>query len=87
MLRSKSSASCAIFPDIRGTICYGHWVLRLVISFMRQGCDLSRALSSASRDISHETVGNLFRALDSASCDIFHETGLRFITSIGFCVL
>ena len=37
MLRALRSASCDIIHETRGTICYGHWVLRLVISHTRQG--------------------------------------------------
>ena len=43
-----------------------------------RGCDLLRALGSASGDITHETKGYEFlRALGCASCDIRHETGAR----------
>ena len=55
MLRALGSASFGITHETGGTICYGHWVLRLVISYTRQGYDLLRALGSASRDIKHET--------------------------------
>ena len=70
-----------------GTICYGHWLLYLVISHTRQGVRFVWALASASRDISYEIGGticyghwflqgyDLLRALASASCDISHETG------------
>ena len=37
MLRALGSASCDIAHDARGTICCGHWILRLVISHTRQG--------------------------------------------------
>ena len=36
LLRSVGSASCDITHETGGTICYGHWVLRLVISHPRQ---------------------------------------------------
>ena len=31
LFRALGSASCDITHETRGTICYGHWVLRLVI--------------------------------------------------------
>ena len=37
LLRALGSASCDITDETRGKICYGHWVLRLVISRTRQG--------------------------------------------------
>ena len=57
LLRALGSASCDITHETGGTICYGHWVLRLVSSHTRQGYDLLRALGSASCDITHETGG------------------------------
>ena len=35
LLRVLGSASCDITHETGGTICYGHWVLRLVISHTR----------------------------------------------------
>ena len=37
MLRALGSASCDITHETGGTICYGLWVLHLVISHTRQG--------------------------------------------------
>ena len=37
MLRALGSASCDILREASGTICYGHWVLYLMISPTRQG--------------------------------------------------
>ena len=37
LLRALGSVSCDITHETGGTICYGHWVLRLVISQTRQG--------------------------------------------------
>ena len=76
MLRALGSASCDIMYETGSSICYQHWVLRLVISYTRQGYDLSRPFSFCVlryhiRDREYE----LFRALRSASCDITHETG------------
>ena len=40
VLRALGSASSDITHETGGTICYGHWVLRLVISHARQGIRL-----------------------------------------------
>ena len=40
MLQALRSSSCDIIHETRGTICYGHWVLRLVISHTRQMLEL-----------------------------------------------
>ena len=37
MLRALGSASCDILREASGTICYGNWVLHLVIADTRQG--------------------------------------------------
>ena len=103
MLRALGSASCDITLETGDTICYGHWILHLVISHTRHGYDLVWALGFASCDITDETGGTiLFRAFGSASCDITNETGVRltlrlvishtrqevrFVAGIGFCVL
>ena len=56
MFRPLGSASYDVIYEAGATICYRHWVLRLLISFTRQGVyDLLRALGSASCDISHDT--------------------------------
>ena len=55
LLRALGSASRDIAHETRGTICYGNGVLRLVISYTRQGVRLLRALFSVSCDITHET--------------------------------
>ena len=77
MLWALGSASCDITHETRGTICYGHWVLRLVISHTDKRCDLLQALGSASCDITHE--------LRSTICGT--REGVRFVSGIGFCVL
>ena len=38
--RTLGSVSCDITQDTKGTICYVHWVLRLVISQTKQGVRL-----------------------------------------------
>ena len=75
MLRALGSASCDITHETGGAICYGHWVLRLVISHTRRRaiCYGHWVLRLV---ISQRRQGVRFvRALGSASCDITHETG------------
>ena len=60
MLLALDSASFDITGETRGTICYGHWVLRLVISHTRQGVRFVTGIGFCGR---------------SASCDITHKTG------------
>ena len=75
MLRALGSASCDITHETGGTICDGHWVLRLVISHTRQGVRFVRGMGFCvfgyyTRDRGYD----LLEALRSASCDIIHET-------------
>ena len=87
-----------------GTICFGHWVLCLVISHTRQKLrfvtgnglyhtrdreyDLLRALGSASCDITHETGSTICYGHSVLRLVISHtRQGVRFVTSIAFCVL
>ena len=51
-----------------GTICYGRWVVRLMISYTRQGGTICYGHWVYTRDQGYD----LLRA---ASCDITHETG------------
>ena len=44
LLRALGSASCDLAHETGGTICYGHWVLHLVISHTRQGVRFLRGL-------------------------------------------
>ena len=78
-----------ITHETGGTICYGHWVLRLVISHSRdRGYDLLRAFGSASCDITHETGGTICYGHWAPCLVILHtRQEVRFVTSIGFCVL
>ena len=88
MFRALGSVSCDITHETGGTICYGHWVLRLVISHTRQVYDLLQALRSASCDITHETVGTICYRHCVLRLVISHtRQGVRFVTGIGFCVL
>ena len=69
-------------------MCYGHWVLRLVISHTRRGYDLLLALGSASFDITHETSGTICAGHWVLPLVISHtRQGVRFVTGIGFCIL
>ena len=91
MLQAFRSASCDIIHETRGTICYGHWVLRLrlVISHTRQGgYDLLRALGSASCDITQETGGTIcYNHCVLRLVISYTRQEVRFVTGIGFCVL
>ena len=51
LLRALGSASLDITRETRGTMCYGHWVLHLVIS------RLITVLGSGFCDIRHQTGG------------------------------
>ena len=78
MFRALGSASCDITHETGDTICYGHWVLRLVISHTRQGVRFVTGIGFCvlcyhSRDRGYD----LLQASRSASCDIIHETGGR----------
>ena len=80
MLRALGSASCDITHETGGTVSYGHWVLRLVISHLRQEVRFVTSIGfcgrSASCDITHKTrnticYGNWVLRLG----DITHRTG------------
>ena len=78
MLRALGSASCDITHETGGTICYGQWVLRLVISHTRQGvrfvtgigfCVLWCHTGERGYDLLRVLGSDLLQALGSASCD------------------
>ena len=86
MSRALGSASCDITDETLGTICYGHWVLRLVIKHTRdRKYGLLRASGSASSDITHETGGTICYGHWDL-CFVISQTrqGVRFVTGIGF---
>ena len=57
-----------------GTICYGHWVLRLPISHTRQGVRFVTGIGFCVFVISQTRQGVRFvTGGRSASCDITHE--------------
>ena len=71
-----------------GTICYGHWVLRLVIKHTRQGVRLKTGLGSASRDIIHETQGTIcYRHLVLRLVISHTRHRVRFVNGIWFDLL
>ena len=75
MLQASGAASCDIRHETRGTICYRHWVLRLVTSHARQGVRVVTGIGFCvlryhTRDRGHD----LLRAFGYASCEIAHET-------------
>ena len=61
-----------------GTICYGHWVLHLVISHTIQGYDLSHT-----KQRGHD----LLQALDLYLVLSHTRHGVRFVSGIVFCIL
>ena len=76
LLQPLGSASCDITHETGATSCYGHWVVRLVISHTRQGVRFVPGIGFClwwyhPRDRGYD----LLRALGSVSCDITHETG------------
>ena len=77
MLRALVSRSRDITLERRDTICYGHWVLRLVISHTRPGGTICyghwvlRLVISPTK----QGVYELLPALGSTSGDITYETG------------
>ena len=56
---TRQAVRFATGHETGGTICQGHWLLRLVISNSSQGYDLFRVLGSASCDITHQTRGTI----------------------------
>ena len=76
MFRALGSVSCDITHETGGTICYGHWGLRLVISHTRQAVRFVTGIGfCVLRFHTRDRGYDLLRALGSASCDITHETG------------
>ena len=84
LLRALGSASCANIHETGGTICYGHWVLRLVILHTRQGVRFVTAMGSASRDITHETRGTICYGHWVLRLVILHtRQGVRLLRALG----
>ena len=76
MLRAWGSASCDSTYETGGTLCYGHWVLHLVIADTLQGVRLVTGHWVLLLVISRTKHGyDLLRAMGSASYDSRHETG------------
>ena len=57
MLRALGSATCDITHGTGGTICYGYWVLHLVISHTRQGVAFVTGIGVLHLVISHTRQG------------------------------
>ena len=89
MLWALGSASCDITDKMGDTMCYGHWVLHLVISHTRdRGYELLRALGSASCDITHETGATICYEQWVLRPVLSHtRPGVRVVTGSGFCAL
>ena len=88
LFRALGSASCVSRHQTGGTICYGHWVLHLVLSDTRQGVRFVTGigfciLSYQTRDRGYD----LLRALGLHLVLSDTRQGVRFVTGIGFCVL
>ena len=80
MSGALSSASCDITHETSGTICYGHWVLRLVISHTRQGVRFVTGVGFCG--------GKSFYGYWVLRLVITHtRQGGTILTGIGFCVL
>ena len=89
LLRALASASCDITHETGGTICYGHWVLRLVISYTRQRLELVPKCQDAKKyDLLRERGGTICFGHWVLCLVISHtRQGVRFVAGIGFCVL
>ena len=88
MLQALGSASYVFRHETGGTICYGHWVLCLVLSDTRHGVSFITGIGFCILCYQTPDRGyDLLRALGSASCVIRHQAGVRFVTGIGFCIL
>ena len=80
MLQALGSASFDIIHETKGTVVYGHWVLRLVMLSRDRGYDLLRG-------ISHELGGTICYERWVLRLVISHtRQGEKFVTGIGFCV-
>ena len=100
LLRALGSAFCDITQQTGGTVCYGHWVLRLVISHTRQGVRFVTGIGFCVCDITHETGGTICYVHWVLRLVILYtrqevrfvmgiglRQGGRFVTGIWFCVL
>ena len=88
LFQALRSAFCDITHGTRGTICYGHLVLRFVMSRTRQGARFLTSMAFCACDIIHETRGTTFHG-EGAICSghwvlrvvISHaRQGVRFVT-------
>ena len=89
MLRALGSASCDIIHETGSTICYGHWVLRLLRYHLRdREYDLLGALGSVSCDILQETGSTICYGHWVPRLGISHKRQrVQLFTGIGFGVL
>ena len=77
LLRALGSASCVLRHQTGGTICYGAWVLHLVLSDNRQGVGFVTGIGFCILCYQTRNRGyDLLRALGSASCVTRHQTGV-----------
>ena len=81
LFRALGFVSCDITHETGSTICYGHWVLRLVISHTRQEVRFATCYHTRDREykllraLASDNGYDLLQAFGPASCDIIHETG------------
>ena len=74
LLVALCSASCDMSHETEGTICFGHWVLHLVISHTRQGLRFVNGIGfCVFWNHTRDRRFDLLRALGLASCDLAYE--------------
>ena len=84
MLRALGSASCDITHETRGSICYGHWVLPLVISHTRQRVRFVTGIGFYVLCFhTRDSVYDLLRALGCVSRDIRRYRGYDLLRALG----
>ena len=88
LLRALGSASSDITHETKGTTCYGHLVLHLVISYTRQEVRFVTGIGFCFCDITQETEGTMCYGHWVLHLVLSHtRQGVRFVTGIGFCIL
>ena len=86
----RGSAFCDSRHETGGTICYGHWVLHLMMITFETGLTVfyGHENLSASCDSRHETRSTIcygHGVLHLVIADTRRE--VRYVTGIGFCIL
>ena len=91
MLRALGSVSCDITHDTGGTICYGHWALRLVTTLTKQGVRFVAGIGFCvlyyhTRDKGYDLLLALGSALDLRLVISHTRQGVQFVTGLGSAV-